>query len=174
MRKSTVFISTVLTMFTMATVAGAVSAYQQITKSEAEPVAEPLTVSVSVKDGLVSTRSVPQPSIVSPEEATLVAIEYLGDSSVYSVETVEYEGAPAYLVTFSSGKMIYVNPTGDILEVSEVQPIVMYAPAANNSGSSGGGGGGGNNSGGNYEDHDDDDDDDDDDHDDDDDDDDDD
>ena len=60
---------------------------------------------------------------IDPEQAALIAAQYLGQSSIYSVETSLLYGATVYKVTFSSGDIAYVNMSGDLIGV---QP----APAA--------------------------------------------
>ena len=69
--------------------------------------------------------------VISPEQATTIAVELLGDSNVYSVEVVDYEGIPAYLVTFSAGDLVYVSSTGEVLAVTKLEPVVVVVPAGN-------------------------------------------
>ncbi|MBI5823985.1 MAG: PepSY domain-containing protein [Chloroflexi bacterium] len=167
MRKSTLFISAMLTMFLMATLFGVVSAYQQIVRNKeaqaAKAASEPVVVDV------VPTATLPpiaQVVVISPEQATTLAMDFIGDTNVYSVESVSYEGALAYLVTFSSGDLVYVSPTGEILANAKLEPVVVVAASGGGNGGNGGQSGNpGRNSGGSDddddEDHDDDDDDDD-------------
>jgi len=148
MRKSTLFISTALTIFMLAVIYGVVSAYQQNVKNNNDSSAK-VTVEPVVQQ-VAAAESVPTlPAVVSPEQATSIAVAFMGDPDVYGVEVVEYEGKPAFLVTFSSGKLVYVSPTGEILAISEVKPVVVLAPAPkknnnnNNGGNSNISGGGG-------------------------------
>jgi len=151
MRKSTLFISTVLTMFMLATMFGVVSAYQQI-KSTNEVTAEPEAQQVATVEPTPTLLAMP--AVISPEQATTIAVDFVGDTDVYSVEVVEYEGKPAFLVTFSSGQLVYVSPTGEILSISEVEPVVVVAapppPKKNNNNNNNGGS---SSNGGNHEDH---------------------
>jgi len=167
MRKSTLFVSAMLTVFLLATMFGVASAYQQavngnsrffsrtpetITSQSIDPISMPMPLPVSTDAPAV----VDAPQMVTPEEATLVAVEFLGNSEVYSVEVVDYQGVPTYLVTFSSGDLIYVSATGEVLASEKIQPVIVAAPPVNN----GGGQVNNNNnsnSGGGYESHDDDD-----------------
>jgi hypothetical protein len=154
MKKSTMFISTALTVFMLAVMAGAVSAYQQVVKNNdvaPQATAEPVVQQAATVETVPSP-----PTVVSPEQATSVAVAFMGDSNVYGVEVVDYEGVPAFLVTFSSGKLVYVSPTGEILAISEVKPVVVVAPSTNNNG--GNSNTANNGGGGEHEDHDDDDD----------------
>lgn len=155
MRKSTLFISAMLTIFLMATMFGAASAYKQIvknndaatTKSESGPM---------IANTQPTATAIPttQPLVISPEQATTVAVDFLGDTNVYSVESVIYENASAYLVTFSSGNLVYVSPSGEIITNTTIQPVYVAASSSGGGGGGGGGNNGGSNSGG--DDHDDD------------------
>lgn len=132
MRKSTLFISTALTIFMLAVVYGIVSAYQEIVKNDVvvEVTAEPVVQQVAVVEPVELAPALP--TVISPEQATSIAVEFMGDTDVYGVEVVEFEGVPAFLVTFSSGKLIYVSSTGEIIAISEVEPVVVWAPAPKN------------------------------------------
>ena len=147
MRKSTLFISTVLTMFMMATLFGVVSAYQQIVKNQTEAAQAPMAQIAPVMQEVNVQPVSMETAVVSPEQATIIASTFLNDTGVYSVETVDYEGVVAYLITFSSGKLVYVSTTGDILAITEIPPVVVASnnrggnSGGNNSGNSGGGGG---------------------------------
>lgn len=152
MRKSTLFISTALTIFMLAVVYGIVSAYQEIVKNDVvvEVTAEPVVQQVAVVEPVELAPALP--TVISPEQATSIAVEFMGDTDVYGVEVVDFEGVPAFLVTFSSGKLIHVSSTGEIIAISEVEPVVVLAPAQNNNNSGNSNNGGG---GGEHEDHDD-------------------
>lgn len=136
MRKSTLFISTVLTIAMMAVLAGVVSAYQRFSAPAQTPVAQQVQPAQAL-----ATMPPAQPAVIGPEQAAFIATQLLGDTNVYSVESTEYNGIPAYLVTFSSGKMVYVDPTGEILAVTEVQPVTIVTNNGGNPQTSGGRGG---------------------------------
>jgi hypothetical protein len=146
MRKSTLFVSAMLTVFLMATVFGVVSAYQQVVKINTAAAAQKASSQqAQVEFAPVPTEAViTTPLVVTAEEATTIAVDFLGDPNVYSVEVVDYEGAPTYLVTFSSGDLVYVSSTGMVVANMKIQPVVVAA----SSGGNGGGGQGNNNSGG--------------------------
>jgi uncharacterized protein YpmB len=149
MRKSTLFISTTLTIFMLAVLAGVVSAYQQTVKNNdvaTQVTAEPVIQQTATVEVVPTV-----PAVVSPEQATSIAVAFMGDTNVYGVEVVDYEGAPAFLVTFSSGKLVYVSPKGEILALSEVKPVVVAAPNGNWVGSHNNGNGGGGGSEGEHE-----------------------
>ena len=54
---------------------------------------------------------------VTPEDAAQIAARYLNRTDLYSVESAQFNGIPAYLVTFSSGDMVYVGTDGQVLSV---------------------------------------------------------
>jgi len=139
----------------LAVMYGVVSAYQEIVKNNdvaVKSTAEPVVQQVAE---VAAVESVPVlPMVVSPEQATSIAVEFMGDTDVYSVEVVDYEGTPAFLVTFSSGKLVHVSSTGEILAISEVEPVVVLAPAQNNNNNNGNSNN--NNRSGEHEDHEDD------------------
>lgn len=151
MRKSTLFISTVLTIFMMATIFGVASAYQQIVRNQSAA-AQVSAVQVAPVAQIAPAQpvaSVPTLTIVTPEQATTIASTFLNDTSVYSVETVDYQGVVAYLITFSSGNLVYVSTTGEILAVSRIPPVVVARNTGGNSNNSGNS----NNENGEHEDH---------------------
>jgi len=131
MRKSTLFISAVLTVFMLATLFGVVSAYQGMVaskQSQSEPAAatQPAT-EVQPVDQFMSVAPT-QTGVVTPEQATTLAMQMINRSDVYSIESTTYENAAAYLVTFTSGDLVYVGPNGQILAVTKLQPVVVTQP----------------------------------------------
>ena len=130
MRKSTLFISAMLTVFLMATLFGVISAYQNIMATNQAVVVTPAELSVQ-EPAATAVPTIAAPMVISPEQATAIAVELLGDSNVYSVEVVDYEGVAAYLVTFSAGDLVYVSSTGEVLAVTKLEPVVMVVPAGN-------------------------------------------
>jgi len=83
----------------------------------------------------------PAPAEVSadltPNDAIDLAVEVMGQDDLYSIEMTELNGESVYLVTFTSGDLIYISLDGQIRSVDEieVQTVVVNV-------SSGGGGGG--------------------------------
>ena len=130
MRKSTLFISAMLTVFLMATLFGVISAYQNIVTDNQTVAVTPAELSVQ-QPASTAVPTIVSPMVISPEQATTIAVELLGDSSVYSVEVVDYEGIAAYLVTFSAGDLVYVSSTGEVLAVTKLEPVVVVVPAGN-------------------------------------------
>ena len=67
----------------------------------------------------------PVPVQVTPQQAAQIAAQYLNQSSIYSVETTLLKGQIVYLVTMSSGDIVYVGLDGQIIgtqPASVVQP----------------------------------------------------
>lgn len=137
MRKSTLFISAILTTFMLAVLFGVVSAYQNSLDSTQEAAVQPPPAAMVE---VVNALSIPtQVSIITPEEAAAIASKVLNRTDLYSVEFTQLDAVDAYLVTFSSGDIVYVGMDGQILSISKLAVTVITQP--NNTG-----GGNGNNS----------------------------
>lgn len=138
MRKSTLFISAALTTFMLAILFGVVSAYQNIVKST-QPMTDQAQPTAAVE--MVNVPMPIQATIITPEAAAALASQVIGRTDLFSAEIAQFNGADAYLVTFSSGDLVYVGFDGQILSISKIAVTVINQPAPNN----GGGGNGGNN-----------------------------
>jgi hypothetical protein len=138
MRKSTLFISMVLTTFTLAVLYGIVSAYQSIVKStEMASVQFQPTAIAEVASQPMAVAPATQVVNITPEAAAALASKILGRTDLYSVEVTQFEGADVYLVTFSSTDIVYISLDGQILSISKLPVTVITQPK--------GGGGGSNN-----------------------------
>jgi hypothetical protein len=102
MKKSSLFISTILTVFVVAILAGTATAYRSLT---ANPTPTPQPTPVA--------QATPVP--LTPEQAAQVAAQFWGHSDLYSVESSVLNGTTAYKVTFSSGDIIYISPDGQVM-----------------------------------------------------------
>jgi hypothetical protein len=104
MKKSSLFISTVLTAFVLAVLAGAVTAYRAFTASIVQsPQPVPLMQTL--------------PNQISPEQAAQLAARYWGRNDLYSVESTQVNGISAYKGTFTSGDVVYISPDGSLVGV---------------------------------------------------------
>jgi hypothetical protein len=122
MRKNTLFISAALTAFILAVLVGVVSSYQTIVKPGA---ATQVQTSAPVVENISAPQvAAPAPSVVTPEQAAALASQVLGRSDLFSVETADFNGAQSYLVTFTSGDLVYVSPEGQILSIGKIAPTV--------------------------------------------------
>lgn len=155
MRKSTLFISAVLTTFMLAVLVGAVSAYKgTLTSTSAAAATQDPPTAIALVDTPIPTAA----SLLTPEQAAALAAQVMGRSDLYSVETTLFNNADAYLVTFSSGDLVYVSPEGQILSISHIPTTVAASapvvtsnnnqPKRPRSSSSTGGGGSGEYEGG--------------------------
>jgi uncharacterized protein YpmB len=159
MRKSTLFISVVLTTFMLAILYGVVSAYQSIVNPTELAATQPQMAEVINQQVVVPpTQVIPTQTMgIAPEAAADIAGKVLGRTDMYSIEVTQFEGVDAYLVTFSSGDLVYLSLDGQVLSISKLAVTVITQPSS-------GGGGGGNrnnntpaNNDDDHEDHDDDD-----------------
>ena len=151
MRKSTLFISALLTTFIMAMLAGVASAYQNIVSNQVATQPQPQTMAIA--DSIPAPTEV-QPVNWTPEEAVALAAQVLGHDDLYSVEVTNLNGETVYLVTFSSGDLVYVSLDGQIRSISKVQVETVVVNTGRTR--SGGGSSTSSNSSQNHEDHDDD------------------
>jgi hypothetical protein len=118
MKKSSLFISAVLTTFILAVLAGAITAYRAFTRDTTQTVVSQAPV-------------VLQPTTVTltPEAAAQVAAQYLRRSDLYSVESAILNGVTAFKVTFSSGDVVYVGTDGQVVSVVPAQVVLIQNPA---------------------------------------------
>jgi hypothetical protein len=130
MRKSTIFISSVLTTFALVILFGVVKAYQgnAVLQAAEVQVQQPVATQVVPTD-----TPVPTPTIITPEEAAQVAAQVVGHDNLLSAETSNFNGVPAYLVTFTNKDVVYVGMDGQVLSV-QIAPVVVnvVAPQTNN------------------------------------------
>lgn len=124
MRKSTVFISAVLTTFTLAILYGVVTAYQN-TLSTPQPTAEVIEPTAMPVESIEPTAT---PVFITPEQAAQLAAQVVGNTNLLSVESSKFNGMDAYLVTFTNNDVVYVSPDGQIMAV-QVAPVVMNVSA---------------------------------------------
>ena len=136
MRKSTLFISVVLTTFMLAVLYGVASAYQSLVSSTETAAVQPQPAAIAeVVSAPLAPVGPTQVVNITPEAAAAMASKVLGRTDLYSVEVTQFEGADAYLVTFSSGDLVYLSLDGQILSISKL-PVTVITQR--------GGGGGGN------------------------------
>jgi hypothetical protein len=152
MRKSTLFISAILTTFMLAVLFGVVSAYQSSLGSTQEAAVPPPTAAMVQ---VVNTTAPVQVTLITPEEAAAIASKVLNRTDLYSVEAAQLEGVDTYLVTFSSGDTVHISMDGQVLSISKLAVTVITQPG--NTGGGNGNDNGNNSNDGEHEDHEDDD-----------------
>lgn len=109
----------------LAVMVGAVSAYQKTVKTTtqaAQPTDAPAVQNVSEQ---LAPAAAPA---FTPDQAAALAAQVMNRTDLYSVETTQFNGASVYLVTFTSGDLVYVSPDGQILSISKIVPAVVSAP----------------------------------------------
>src|SRR5665648_261165 len=116
MKKSSLFISAILTTFVLVVLSGAVSAYRSFAASNAQ-----VTIPGVQANTQAITQEMVQPTAttawLTPQEGAQLAAMYLGRSDLYSVEPDFLNGVSVYKVTFSSGDLAYVSMDGQIFRV---------------------------------------------------------
>ena len=134
MRKSTIFISSVLTTFALVMLYGVVSAYRNISNvAEASALtvntatAEPTTA--PTEEAPVATHT---KTALTAVQAAQLAVQVVGNTSLLSAESSNVNGTNAYKITFTNNDVVYVGLDGQILSVQiapVVNNIVVQAPA---------------------------------------------
>lgn len=131
MRKSTLFISAVLTTFVLATLAGVVSAYQNVVNSaQVEALVQPQPVQNVAQQ--MATSATPEIVNLTPEEAAALASKVLGQDDLFSVEVTDLDGESVYLVTFSAGDLVYVSLDGQIRSIGKIEPTIVTVASKSN------------------------------------------
>jgi hypothetical protein len=134
MRKSTIFISSVLTTFALVTLYGVVSAYRNISNV---PKVSALSVdTATAAPTSAPTEDVPAPTQTQPVltavQAAQLAAQVVGNTDLLSAESSAVNGTNAYKITFTNNDVVYVGLNGQILSV-QVAPVVnnilVQAPA---------------------------------------------
>jgi hypothetical protein len=136
MRKTTLFISATLTTFILAVLAGVAKAYQTAAIPIAQEVqAQAEEVQAQTEDTPISDQPVvvtPQPVNLTPEQAADLASQIMGDTDLFSVEVTQFNGETVYLITFSSGDLVYMSLDGSILSIDKLDVVVVNVPSDNN------------------------------------------
>jgi hypothetical protein len=107
--KTPLFISGVLTTFVLIMMAGVLTSFRTVSaEAQPAPASEPTEVPATATAA---------PQVVSAEVAAQIAAKMLNQTDVYSVETAALDGVDVYKVTLSSGDVVYVSPTGEVIQV---------------------------------------------------------
>jgi len=104
--RKTILISTVLTAFVLSMLGGVAMALKQ-------PAVAPVAVAPTTTAALTA------------QEAAAVAANVLNQQDVYSVESSSVNGVSAYKVVFSSGQVAFVGLDGQLLSITQIQPVVV-------------------------------------------------
>jgi hypothetical protein len=124
MRKSTVFISAVLTTFVLVTLYNVASAYRENNKV-AEVVTQPTATFAPIATDIPAPEEV---VAMTPEEAAHLAAQVVGNSNLLSAESANIDGVEAYKITFTNNDVVYIGLDGQILSVQVAPVVVNVAP----------------------------------------------
>ncbi len=145
MRKSTLFISAALTTFMLAVMFGVASAYQKIVQmgvpTENAQQAQPTDVMVVAPATATSAAT----ATMTLEEAATLASSVIGRTDLYAAENTQLDGVDVYMVTFSSGDLVYIGLDGKVVSISKIPVKYVLGQAVAPSNGGGGGGGGSSN-----------------------------
>lgn len=138
MRKSTIFISAVLTTFALVMLYRIASAYtdkQKVTEVAAEPTA--------ILEPTATEPPEPAPTevVLGPEEAAQLAAQIVGNTNLLSAESSIFNGLDAWMVTFTNKDVVYVGLDGQVLGVQVAPVVVNVAPPVKQKKKNNGGGG---------------------------------
>jgi hypothetical protein len=125
MRKSTIFISAVLTTFALVMLYGVVSAYQSMSNL---PEATPLPTNTATAEPEPTLEPTATQSVLTPEQAAQLAAQVVGNTNLLSAESASMNGMNAYKITFTNNDVVYVGLDGQILGV-QVAPVVVNVAA---------------------------------------------
>lgn len=120
MRKSTVFISSILTTFALVMLYGVVTAYRGnlAVAATAAPTQEIADTAVAIDT----------PAAITPTQAAQLAVQVIGHDNLLSAESSTFNGVNAYKITFTNNDVVYVGVDGQILSV-QVAPVVVSVQA---------------------------------------------
>ena len=122
MRKSTIFISAVLTTFALVMLYNVASAYRS-NKNVPEVAATTVEPTATLAPE-PTNEPAPTPVSLSPEEAAQLATQVVGNSNLLSAESSNVNGVDAYKITFTNNDVVYIGLNGQILSV-QVAPVVV-------------------------------------------------
>jgi hypothetical protein len=135
MRKSTVFVSALLTTFALVMLYQLASAY-----NDSQKIAE-ITVEPTVTLAPTATEPpAPREVVLSPEEAAQAAAQVVGNTNLLSAESSSFNGVDAYLITFTNNDVVYVGLDGQVLAVQVAPVVVNIAPPPKEKKNNNGGG----------------------------------
>ncbi len=128
MRKSTIFISAVLTTFALVMLYGVVSAYQSYSNL---PEATPLPTETAIPDTPEPDPTLAPaatPASITPEQAAQLAAQVAGNPNLLSAESWNLNGTNAYKITFTNNDVVYIGLDGQVLGV-QIAPVVVNVSA---------------------------------------------
>ena len=131
MRKSTIFISTILTTFALVILYGVVSAYRDIPAgTEASALAIDTATAAPTSEPTAEPEPTNTPATITPQQAAQLAAQVVGNSNLLSAESSNINGLDAYKITFTNNDVVYVGLYGQILTVQVAPVVVNVVPPA--------------------------------------------
>lgn len=127
MKKGIMFLSAGLTGFILAALAGVI--YTHTVLAFTQPISQssaPTSGSSLVSQMDPGTASV---SNVSPQDAAALAAKGINRTDLYSVQLADFQGGQVYKVAFSSGSVVYVSQTGQLLSFVVPTATVTTPPS---------------------------------------------
>ena len=124
MRKSTIFISAVLTTFALVMLYNVASAYRSNKNVAAAEVPTTIVQPTATLAPDPTAEPAPTKAFLSPQEAAQVATQVVGNTNLLSAESSNINGVDAYKITFTNNDIVYVGLDGQILSV-QVAPVVV-------------------------------------------------
>ena len=122
MRKSTIFISAILTTFALVLIYNVISAYRS--NQSVPTIAAAMTEPTATLAPQPTDQPAPTPIMVSALQASQLATQVVGNSNLLSAESSNIDGVVAYKITFTNNDVVYVGLDGQILSV-QVAPLVV-------------------------------------------------
>ena len=125
MRKSTIFVSAVLTTFALVILYGVVSVYQSMSNL---PEATALPTDTVAPEPELTLEPTATQAVLTPEQAAQLAAKVVGNPNLLSAESSSVNGTNAYKITFTNNDVVYVGLDGQILGV-QIAPVVVNVSA---------------------------------------------
>jgi hypothetical protein len=115
------------------------AAYQQmineansrLAQAQQEQQALQAQLAALTQPSITATVTAPTVATISMQQAAQVAETYLRRKDVYSVEVATLNGTNVYLVTFSSGDLVYVGLDGKVISVKRASSVASTRPSNN-------------------------------------------
>jgi hypothetical protein len=127
MRKSTIFISVILSTFALVILYGIVSAYQGMSNPpQATP--QPTEMATETPEPDPTLEPAATQTVLTPEQAAQLAAQVVNNPNLLSAESSNLNGTNAYKITFTNNDVVYVGLDGQILGI-QVAPVVVNVAA---------------------------------------------
>jgi hypothetical protein len=130
MRKSTIFISAVLTTFALVVLYRVAAAYND-SKNATPAAAAPTSLPAPAATEPPAVADAPAVVALGAVDAAQLAAKVVGNTNLLSSESSNYNGVNAYKITFTNNDVVYIGLDGQILSV-QIAPATPPPPAVVN------------------------------------------